>query len=173
MPPTTANSLCARGCSRRGSAGGGHGRASRMTRWSTAGRSTIPAVTGAQRPGTANFMITSLNGRSPGRAAPPRRCPWRCAPGGEQIEDDSPHEAEPKSSCTGSASPRQAQREQPLTTPQRFGRPVAAGWRVAPAAAVTWSIGAWRVIPGSGAGTPARAADPAQEGTPRCEILSR
>lgn len=28
-------------------------------------------------------------------------------------------------------------------------------------------------FPGSGAGTPARAADPPQEGTPRCEILSR
>ncbi|KAF5991346.1 hypothetical protein BOG92_005070 [Streptomyces sp. WAC00263] len=35
------------------------------------------------------------------------------------------------------------------------------------------SVALARVVPGSGAGTPARAADPPQEGTPRCEILSR
>lgn len=67
----------------------------------------------------------------------------------------------------GSRRPRR-----PPAPPHRFGgQLLLAGGRFGGSDVADRGLG--RAVPGSGAGTPARAADPPQDGTPRCEILSR
>jgi hypothetical protein len=63
------------------------------------------------QPGPAVPLQADVPGPGDGEGEVP------AAGAGGQVEDDPPHEAGSEFSCTGSASPRQAQGEQPSTTP--------------------------------------------------------